>query len=180
MQALVIVDAQNEFAPGGHREVPDHAPAVAAIQRRIDAARAEDRPIAWVRHHNLPHEWPALEPGSRGAEYVPGFGPAPDRPNEREFVKDVFGAFTGSDIGDWLDEIGTDEVLITGFLTHMCVSTTTREALMRGLRVTIDPDGTRAVALDHPLLGTLSEEEARRSALLHLHHLGAEIAPFER
>lgn len=177
MQTLVIVDAQNEFSPEGSRAVPDHASAIAAIQRRIEAARADDLPIAWVRHHNLPHEWPAFEPGSWGAAFAPGFGPAPDRPNEREFVKTVFGAFTGSDLGAWLTEIGSDEVLITGFYTHMCVSTTAREALMRGQRVSIDPDGTRATAIEHPLLGLLSAEETRRSALLHLHHLGVELIP---
>jgi nicotinamidase-related amidase len=178
MQTLVIIDAQNEFSPDGRRAVPDHASAIAAIQRRIDAARANDFPIAWVRHHNLPHEWPAFEPGSWGADYTSGFGPAPDRPQEREFVKTVLGAFTGSELGAWLTEIGSDDVLIAGFYTHMCVSTTAREALMRDLRVSIDPDGTRAPALDHPLLGSLSAEEARRSALLHLHDLGVNLTPY--
>ncbi|MGH2550651.1 MAG: hypothetical protein ACRDHN_14755, partial [Thermomicrobiales bacterium] len=69
--------------------------------------------------------------------------------------------------------------LIAGFYTHMCVSTTSREALMRGLRVSIDPAGTGATALSHPELGELTADEVRRTALLHLHHLGAEITPFE-
>ncbi|MGH2549258.1 MAG: isochorismatase family protein, partial [Thermomicrobiales bacterium] len=115
MRTLVIVDAQNEFSPAGKRPVPNHADAITAIQRRIDEARANDRPIAWVRHHNQPHEWPAFEPGAWGAELSPGFGAANGRDLEREFEKNVFGAFTGSNLGAWLEEIGSNEVLIAGF-----------------------------------------------------------------
>jgi hypothetical protein len=58
----------------------------------------------------------------------------------------------------------------------MCVSTTAREALMRGLAVAIDPDATASEALHHPLLGELSAGEAHRAALLHLVDLGVELA----
>jgi isochorismate hydrolase len=68
------------------------------------------------------------------------------------------------------------EITLVGFLTHMCVSTTAREALMRGLAVAIDPDATASEALRHPLLGELSAGEARRAALLHLVDLGVELA----
>ena len=86
-------------------------------------------------------------------------------------------SYGGKSLGQWLDDIGSDDILLVGFFTHMCVSTTTREALMRGLKVSIDPDGTGAVALWHPLLGELSADEVRRSALLHLSHMGARITP---
>jgi hypothetical protein len=48
---------------------------------------------------------------------------------------------------------------------------------MRGLTVAIDPDGTRAVPLRHPLLGEISADEVRRTALLQLHHMGVRITP---
>lgn len=177
MQTLIVVDAQNEFSPRGQRAVPNHADALEAIQRRVEEARREGRPIAWVRHHNRPDETPAFVPGTWGAEFSPGLGPLPGSAGEAEFVKDVFGAFTGTSIGSWLDAQGSDDVLIVGFFAHMCVSTTAREALMHGLRVAVDPEATGASAIQHPLLGEQTAAEVHRTALLQLSHLGVAITP---
>lgn len=174
MEALVVLDVQNEFSLEGQRPVPNHPEALAAILSRIRLARDEGRPIAFVRHHNKPTEGPVFVPGTWGAEYSPGIGPS-DRPNEIEFTKDVFGAFTGTELGPWLDEIGADEVLLVGFFAHMCVSTTAREGLMRGLALSIDPMGTGGYPLDHPLLGRQSADEVARTALLQLTQMGATV-----
>jgi nicotinamidase-related amidase len=173
MQALIVIDAQNEFSAAGRRPVANHELALGAIHRRIDEARREGRPIAFLRHHNKAHESAAFQPGSWGAEFSPGIGPRLDRPGEAEFVKDVFGAFTGTDLEGWLEQVGSDEVLLVGFYTHMCVSTTAREAIMRGLSVALDPDGTGAAPLKNELLGEQSADEVKRTALLQLTHMGA-------
>jgi nicotinamidase-related amidase len=176
VQTLIVVDAQNEFSPQGRRPVPNHAQAFTTIRRRVEEARREGRPIAWVRHHNPPGEATAFAPGSWGAEFSPGLGPLPGREEEAEFVKEVFGAFTGTSIGSWLEARGSEEVLIVGFFAHMCVSTTAREALMRGLRVAVDPHGTGGYPIQHELLGDQSAAEVHRTALLHLSQLGVRIA----
>jgi nicotinamidase-related amidase len=177
VQTLIVVDAQNEFSSQGQRPVPNHAQALEAIHRRVEEARREGRPIAWVRHHNRPEESPAFAPGSWGAAFSPGLGALPGRDEEAEFMKDVFGAFTGTDIGSWLVARGSEEVLIVGFFAHMCVSTTAREALMRGLRVAVDPEGTGGFPIRHALMGEQSAAQVHRTALLHLSHLGVTIAP---
>jgi nicotinamidase-related amidase len=177
VQTLIVVDAQNEFSPQGQRPVPNHAQALETIRRRVKEARREGRPIAWVRHHNRPDEPPAFAPGTWGAEFSPGLGPLPERDAEAEFVKDVYGAFTGTAIGSWLDARGSEEVLIVGFFAHMCVSTTAREALMRGLRVAVDPEGTGGFPIQHVIMGEQSAAEVQRTALLHLSHLGVTIVP---
>lgn len=182
MQALVVVDAQNEFSPEGQRAVPRHAQALEVIRQRAADARREGRPIAWVRHYNTPEEnsasgKPAFVRGTWGAEFSPGLGPLPERVEEAELTKEVYGAFTGTDLGAWLRAQGSDDILLVGFYTHMCVSTTAREALMRGLRVAIDPDGVGTVALSHPLLGEVSADEVHRTALLELQSMGASVTP---
>jgi nicotinamidase-related amidase len=177
MKALIVVDVQNEFSPRGHRPVPNHAAALAAIRERVEEARREARPIAWVLHHNRPHEGPAFAPGSWGAELSPGLGPQPGAGPERLFEKDVFGAFSGTALDPWLQSLGVGAVLIVGFYAHMCVSTTTREALVRGYDVEIDPEATGARDLDDETLGRQTADEVRRSALLHLTSMGAALAP---
>ena len=176
MQALVVVDAQNEFSPGGAREVEGHAEFLQGIQFRVAEARAERRPIAWIQHHNRPHESRAFVPGTWGAELSPGLGVAPGYGPERHFTKDVYGAFTRTGLEDWLRSVGATEVLVVGFYTHMCVSTTVREALVRDLDVTVDPSATGARALTHADLGTQTAAEVKRTALLQLENMGARIA----
>jgi nicotinamidase-related amidase len=180
MQALIVIDAQNEFSEKGKRPVPNHATALKAIGKRVDHARQEGRPIAWVRHFNQPGESSAFMPNTWGGEFSPGFGAESENNIEKEFQKNVYGAFTGTDIGDWLKIVGAYEVLITGFYTHGCVSTTAREAIMSGLIVYIDPDATGACDMAHEILGKLTADEVRRSALLQLASMGVNITEPEK
>lgn len=176
MQALLVVDAQNEFSPRGQRAVPNHAEALARIRLQVERARREHRPIAWIQHHNRPDESPAFVPGSWGADLSPGLGPRSGAGPERLFQKEVFGAFTGSGLEEWLRSLGADAVLVVGFYAHMCVSTTSREALVRGFEVAIDPEATGSRELEDVVLGSLSAGEVRRTALLHLAHMGVTLA----
>lgn len=173
MQAVIVVDAQNEFSPKGRRTVPNHAAALTAIHELVDEARRDKRPIAWVRHHNKPNESPAFVPGTWGAELSPGLGPQSGAGLEALFEKDVFGSFTGTELEAWLRSLDVSTVLVAGFYAHMCVSTTVREALNRGFEVLIDPDATGARDLEDDVLGRQTADEVRRSALLHLTNMGA-------
>ncbi len=174
-QALIVVDAQNEFSSKGKRAVPNHVTALAVIKQHVERARIEGRPIAWVRHHNKPHESPAFVPGSWGAELSPGLGPMPGVSTEALFEKDVFGAFTGTNLEAWLRSVGADGVLIVGFYAHMCLSTSAREALVRGFDVFVDPDATGARDLADPSLGQQTADEVKRSALLQLTNMGVRL-----
>lgn len=171
--ALVVVDAQNEFSAGGKRPVPNHAAALVAIHRQVDRARHEGRPIAWVCHFNKPHETPAFSRGTWGARFSPGLGPQTGFGIEALFEKEVFGAFTGTVIEEWLRVNGVESVLLVGFYAHMCLSTCAREALSRGFQVLLDPEATGSCDLESELLGKQTAEEVRRSALLHLANMGA-------
>lgn len=179
MQALIVVDVQNEFSPTGLRPVPNHAQALEHIWFRVQEARRLNQPIAWVIHHNRPTESRAFVPETWGAEPSPGLGPEPGCGLEKRFQKDVFGAFTATGLEEWLRSVGAKSVLIVGFYTHMCLSTSAREALVRGFDVAVDPDATGARDLEDDLLGQLSADEVRRSALLHLKNMGVTIAQSE-
>jgi len=176
MEALLVVDVQNEFSPQGRRPVPNHAQALERIRERVAEARDGKRPIAWIQHHNKPNESPAFIPGSWGAELAEGLGPRAGYGPERLFQKDVFGAFTGTELEKWLHDVGANEVLIVGFYAHMCVSTSAREASVRGFETSVDPEATGARDLDDDLLGHQSADEVRRSALLQLKNMGVTIA----
>lgn len=114
-----------------------------------------------------------------GTELSPGLGPIEDRGNEREFIKHVYGTFTGSKLGAWLEGLSIDAITIVGFYTHGCVSTTSREAIMLNFNVLLDPNGTGSCEMEHELLGRLTADESRRAALLQLENMGAHITSME-
>lgn len=175
MQALIVVDAQNEFSGKGQRAVANHADALRNIKAHVERARRSGEPIAWVQHFNKPTESRAFVPGSWGAALSEGLGPREGNADEALFTKEVYGAFTGTGLEPWLRDRGVTHVLLVGFYTHMCVSTTAREALVRDFEVVIDYDGTGARALAHPTLGVQGADEVRRSALLQLENMGATV-----
>jgi len=74
--------------------------------------------------------------------------------------------------------VKADELLLVGFFTHMCLSTSAREALVCGFSVCIDPAATGAHDLVHPMLGKQTADEVRSTALLQLSDMGAEILDF--
>jgi len=175
MQALLVVDVQNEFSGRGLRTVPNYEKALRRIARHVEEAREAGWPIAWVQHFNKPHESKAFVPKTWGSQLSPGMGPQSHSTSERLFTKDVYGAFFAEGLEDWLNELGVRSVLIVGFYAHMCLSTSVREALIRGLDVFIDPEATGARDLKHPVLGSQSADEVRRSALLQLTNMGAQV-----
>ena len=179
MQALIVVDAQNEFSPDGQHAVPNHAAALNSIRDRVQQARQQQCPIAWIRHFNKPNESAVFVPDTWGSELSHGLGPAGGFGPERLFEKDVFGAFTGTGLEDWLHSVSVTSLLIAGFYTHMCVSTSCREALVRGFNVFVDPEATGARNLEDNTLGRQTADEVRRSALLHLVNMGVKIVKVE-
>lgn len=179
MQALIVVDVQNEFSANGLRPVPNHADALEHIHFRIQQARQLRQPIAWIIHYNKPTESRAFVPGTWGAQPSPGLGPELGFGPEKRFEKDVYGAFTGTGLEQWLRSVGAQSVLLVGFYTHMCLSTSAREALVRGFDVAVDPDATGARDLADEILGQLSADEVRRTTLLHLQNMGVTMTRSE-
>lgn len=175
MKAIIIIDAQNEFSNQGKRPVPNFEQVVKAIFIRVDKARKDNTPIAWLRHFNQPGESFAFVPGTWGSEFYTGLGPLKNQDSEKEFHKNVYGAFTGSNIGQWLNSLHVTDVVIMGFYTHGCVSTTAREAIMAGFNVYLPINTTGSCDIAHKLLGKISADEVRRSALLQLANMGATI-----
>jgi nicotinamidase-related amidase len=174
-EAVIVVDAQNEFSAAGLRPVPNHTSALEMIMQHVAVARARRQPIAWVQHHNRPDESRAFVPGSWGAALSPGLGPQTGFGPEAVFEKDVYGAFTGTGLEHWLREHRIQSVILMGFYAHMCLSTSAREALVRGFDVAVDPSATGARDLEDEALGRQTADEVRRSALLHLSNMGVRL-----
>ena len=130
--ALVLIDAQREYTEGALPLVGVEA-AVAEAARLLERARKAGTPVFHIVHHGKPG----------GALFNPE-GPlsgivAPLIPLEGEtvVVKHLPNAFAGTELDSLIRATGRKELIVAGFQTHMCVSSTVRAALDLGWRTTV-------------------------------------------
>jgi len=137
--ALVLIDLQNEYRAGPIAVTGADA-AIANAARLLRAARDARAPIVHVAHKGRAG-------GLFDREAARGQIVAPLMPQADETVveKGMPNAFAGTDLKTLLDASGRKNLILCGFMTHMCVSSTARAATDLGFRVTIDASscGTR-------------------------------------
>ncbi len=156
---LLVVDMiQDHLTPGKPLEVPRARDVVPALRKRLEEARSAGIPVIFVCDTHSPDDpdfdaWPvhALE-GTPGADPWPELGV---EPSDHLVRKRTYSAFTGSTLGPLLDELGADQIILTGCATEIGLAATATDALQRGFVVTIPPDsqaGTSAIGEQVTLL----------------------------
>jgi nicotinamidase/pyrazinamidase len=152
--ALIAVDVQNDFLPGGALAVPAGdevvAPLVAAAADADIVVASQDWHPADHCSFSGPNAWPVhCVQGTRGAELHPeveGIAHAivmkADDPAE-----DAYSAFQGTDLAAWLRDNGVTSVVVGGLALDYCVKATALDAQAAGFRTTVLLDATRAVNL---------------------------------
>jgi nicotinamidase-related amidase len=130
--ALVRIDIQNEYL-AGPIAVSNAPPAVAEAARLLELARRQGAPVIHIAHKGRPGGMFDRE-AARG-QIVAALTP---KAGEPIVEKSLPNAFANTDLQSLLSAIGRKELVLAGFMTHMCVSSTARAALDLGYRVTID------------------------------------------
>lgn len=158
--ALVIVDAQHEYLDGA-LPLAGIGTALQAAQDLLNRARAAAAPVFHVVHLGRPGG--AFAPGSSGARIADAVAP---HPGEALVEKRLPNAFAGTDLLERLKHVGKTDLILAGFMTHMCVESTARTAIDHGLRVTVVAAATATRDLPHPIDGTtLPAAEVQRNAM---------------
>jgi nicotinamidase-related amidase len=138
--ALVVIDVQNEyFAPHGQWVLPEGERALAHIRALLATAREAGTPVIHVTHERLGATSGVFVPGSVGAQMHEGIDV---RPGEVMIRKHFPGAFTQTPLEAHLRQAGADTLIVSGYMTHMCCDTTTRQASERGYSVLFAADAT--------------------------------------
>jgi nicotinamidase/pyrazinamidase len=155
-EALVIVDFQNDFTPGGALGVPGGD----AIAGRVNALAADDRfdLVVATRDWHPPDHGSFTEQGgiwpvhcvqdTPGAELHPGL----DRSNVDVVVDkgqprdtEGYSGFQQTPLEDLLRERGIDRITVVGLATDYCVKNTVLDARRLGFDVGVDAAAIRAV-----------------------------------
>jgi nicotinamidase/pyrazinamidase len=190
--ALVIVDVQNDFCPGGALPVPGGDQVVPVLNACAERARAAGATVFASRDWHPERTkhfkawggaWPPhCVQGTPGAQFHPGLR----LPREAVVVskgmdpeEDAYSCFQASDTAgrpflDLLRERGVRRLLVGGLATDYCVRATALDALRAGFEVAVLTDAVRAVDLT-PGDGerALREMEAAGARLVTLERLAA-------
>jgi len=136
-RALIVVDIQNDYFPGGRWALAGIDAAADNAARVIAAARQAGDLVVHVRHEFRTADAPFFAPGSKGAEIHPK---ARSADGEAVIVKHFPNAFRDTDLKALLDRNGIEAVTIVGAMSHMCVDAATRAANDFGYKVTVIHD----------------------------------------
>ncbi len=158
-RALLIIDFQNDFTPGGALAVPD-GDAIAPRVRELIESGDFDLVLATRDWHPPDHgsfqeqagPWPPhCVQGTTGAELHPSVPrDAVDVVVDKGYEPGLEGysGFEETNLDAVLREREIDEVTVVGLATDYCVRHTASDALAEGFRVTIDREGIRGIDVE--------------------------------
>ncbi len=181
--ALVIVDVQNDFLPGGALPVPDGDAVIAPVNAMIERFHRAELPIIATRDWHPPDHCSFRPQGGPWSVHcvagTPGaaFADALRLPDNAIIVSkgvaadvEAYSGFQGTDLAATLARLGVERVCVCGLATDYCVLHTVLDALKTGLDVVVLHDAVRAVDA-HPGDG--------ERAMLRMHEAGARVIATE-
>jgi nicotinamidase/pyrazinamidase len=156
--ALLVIDLQYDFLPGGSLGVPDGHEVIAPINRLLAMFAQEGLPVFASRDwHPATHvsfkerggPWPPhCVAGTRGAAFAEELA----LPDDVIVVSkadtadvDAYSAFAGTTLASQLRERGVTRVVVCGLATDYCVLNTVTDSLDEGFETLIVPEAMRAV-----------------------------------
>lgn len=135
--ALILIDIQNDYFPGGAMELAGMNQAAARAQELLADCRQARRPIFHVQHLALGPGATFFRPDTAGVEIHEWVRP---RPGEALVRKHYPNAFRDTGLLEVLQGAGVEEVIIAGAMSHMCIDASTRAAFDYGLKCTVIHD----------------------------------------
>jgi nicotinamidase/pyrazinamidase len=156
--ALIVVDVQRDFLPGGALAVPEGDEVIPVLARCVATFSEEGRPVFASRDwHPRDHcsfkeyggPWPPhCVADSPGAEIDPALG----LPEDTTIVdkatlpeQDTYSAFEGTDFDSQLKDLHVKRLFVGGLATDYCVLNTALDALKHGYEVVLMTDAVRAI-----------------------------------
>jgi nicotinamidase/pyrazinamidase len=179
--ALIVVDVQNDFLPGGALAVPKGDEVVAALNRYAALFASRQLPVFATRDWHPPDHcsfraqdgpWPPhCVAGTPGAEFAPGLVLPPHTAVVSKATtpgRDAYSGFAGTELDAMLRAAGVRRVYVGGLATDYCVLNTVKDARAHGYEVVLLRDAIRAVEVQ-PGDGLRAEEEMTRLGAVGAH-----------
>ena len=171
---LILIDMQNEYLDGPIAGANADA-AIAQAKGLLAGARAAGSPVIHVAHKGRAGS--LFDRDAKRGQIVDELAPIA---GENIVEKGLPNAFAGTPLQDQISACERNDLIICGFMTHMCVSSTARAALDLGYRVTIDADSCATRDLPDGRGGVIEAATLHDVALVELSDRFAVIARGDR
>jgi nicotinamidase-related amidase len=142
--ALILIDIQKDYFPGGRMELVGSIEAAGAAARLLAAFRKSAWPVFHIQHISAQPAATFLLPGTAGIEIYPSVTPLPD---EMVVTKHYPNSFRETDLLDKMRRAGVNSILFCGMMTSMCVDATVRAAFDLGFDCTVAHDACATLDL---------------------------------
>ena len=176
--ALIIVDVQKDFLPGGALAVPRGDEVVPVLNSYIALFQDQGLPIIATRDWHPPDHcsfaaqdgpWPShCVVGTPGAQFAPSLALPCDImviSKDTQKQQNTYSGFESADLAEYLQGLGSQRLFVGGLATDYCVLNTVRDALELDFAVCLLVDAIRAVNVK-PDDGFRAEEEMQRLGAL--------------
>jgi len=162
--ALVLIDIQKDYFPGGTMELSGAEAAVAKAARVLGWFREKGWPVVHVRHLAAQPDATFFIPGTAGADFHSYVMP---QGNETVIEKHFPNSFRETPLKSMLEQAKVTKLVIAGSMTHMCVDATTRAAFDLGFQCVVlaDACATRDLAFGHVTVPAAHVQAAFLAAL---------------
>lgn len=144
-RALIIIDIQQDYFPGGRHPLVGTEAAAAQASRLLAAWRERGEPVVHVQHIWDAPDAAFFQPGTAGVEIHPSVAPSA---GEALVTKENPNSFLGTDLDERLRALAPDELVVAGMMSSMCVDATVRAAADAGFSVTVAHDACAAPDLE--------------------------------
>lgn len=178
--ALLLVDVQNDFLPGGSLPVRGGDEIIPVLNRYIALFRAHELPIFATRDWHPPNHCSFLQNGgpwpphciaeTRGAAFPDGLELFPHAHIISKAIspeKDAYSGFDDTQLDALLRSMGIHRLLIGGLATEYCVLNTVKDALRYHYSTFVLQDAVRAISVSD---GVAAFEEMGRLGATPIHY----------
>lgn len=171
--ALILIDCQNTYRHG-IMQLEGVEPALEECAALLQRARDAGTPVIHIQHDAGPGS-----PYDVRAEIGAIADVVAPKPGETVITKAYPSSFEGTSLDAELKKLGVTDLVLAGFMTHVCVNSTARAAFNHGYRPTVVGNATATRSLPNPLGGTLPADVLHNGALTALSDIFAIVVPTE-
>ena len=156
-EALIIVDVQNDYFPGG--ALPNWKPVETAneIKKIMNKFRQDGKEVIHVGHYMTPKlgkTIPGFKEGTYGAEFHDIVKPLN---TEKVIYKNYSDSFVATDLKEYLLSKDIDTVIVVGMMIHNCVNATAYSGTDEGFKTIVVAEAVNT--MDRELFGEIIPAE---------------------
>lgn len=144
--ALVLIDIQNDYFPGGKMELDGSIDASEVAKHLLTFFRDQNLPLVHIQHVATRPTASFFLPNTEGVQHHSNVMP---RAGETVIEKYFPNAFRETPLLDHLRAQAIENLVIAGMMTHMCVDATVRAATDFGFHCLVAQDACATRALTH-------------------------------